>query len=359
MRILSLITKMVQDGVAFTDLHITHGSRVSAHVPGGYLPVSDFDVTESDMEDVLNFADPAWKQKIEGDGSMDAAMTVKGAARLRGNFFRYGGGSKIGAVLRKLPIQPPMPEAIDLPFSLVSVIGSMPKGLVAITGPTGSGKSTTLAAIIEMLNRSKPLSIVTIERPIEYIFEPKKSVIIQREVPKDVSTFQLGVQAAKRQDPDVIMVGEIDSKEAMDAALIAACSGHLVFVTTHARSVQESCESMLSYYSDAEMAQKRALLASSLLAIQSQVLVPDADKKNFVLGYELLVFNNSTSAFTSAIRDGRTREFANLIDASQNNPYCIPLNERLAKLVADGRITRQDAMMVAHNKEDLSRRTIG
>lgn len=356
MRLLQTVCDLVEKNVAFTDMHLEVGAPVYIHAPGGYEPYGGYDITADDMRDLMEFANPRWKQEIESVGGFDSAMTVKGVARLRGNFFSHGGAEFVGAVLRKLPIEPQMPDVLDLPVALTTVVSGLPRGLVCVTGPTGSGKSTTIAGLIEMLNRTHPISVVTVERPIEYVFTRKKAVIVQREVPRDVPSFELGVKHAKRQDPDVIMVGEVDSKEAMDAVLTAACSGHLVFMTTHARSVAESVESMLQYYSDAELAQKRQLLASSLVAIQNQVLLPSADEKAFVLGYELLVNNSATTAAIAAIREGKIREIANLFASSHGNNFMISLNERLARLVAANRISARRALQAAYNKEDLSRR---
>lgn len=355
MRIANEIADLINNKQAFTDLNLRQGKPIFYRSPSGYKAASSVPLTENDIRDFCEMMNGMWERKIEeGGGQYDCGGTIKGMARLRVNMFRFGSDNQVGVVIRKLPIAPPKIDEIGLPYDIKRLIDSSPKGLLLVTGPTGSGKSTTLAAIIEYLNETRPLSIVTIEQPIEFEFDQKQCVITQREVPTNVASFEKGIESSKRQDPDVIMVGEIRNKGTVDAMLTAACSGHLVLATTHARSAKESCESVLSYYADEELKQKRSLLASSLLAINSQVLLPTADKKAFVLGYELMT---NTPNIAQLIREGKTREIGNMVQgsAATSTSALVSLNLRLAKMVQGKVITKEDALAHAYDKDDLGK----
>ncbi len=356
LRIAQEIANMVTGNQAYTDLNLRPGKPIFYRSPSGYKATSSDPLTVQDIRDFCELMDGKWEKKIEeGGGQYDCGGTIKGMARLRINMFRFGSDNHVGAVVRKLPVNPPRIDEIGVPFDIKRLIDSSPKGLILVTGPTGSGKSTTLAAIIEYLNETKPLSIVTIEQPIEYEFDQKQCVITQREVPTNVTSFEKGIESSKRQDPDVIMVGEVRNKGTVDAMLAAACSGHLVLATTHARSAQESCESVLSYYADEELKQKRSLLASSLLAINSQVLLPTADKKAFVLGYELMT---NTPSIAQMIREGKTREIGTLMQGAQAATAAplVSLNQRLVKMVQGNVIAKEEALAHAYDKEDLAKK---
>ena len=354
MRIANEIIRLIEAKKAFTDLNIRPGYPMAYRTPMGYASTSEESLTEQDIKDFCELADGQWEKRITaGEGQFDCGLTLKGQARLRCNFYWYGQNNSIGVVVRKLPITPPKIDEIGISFEIKRMIQTQPKGLILVSGPTGSGKSTTLAAIIEYLNETRPFSIVTLEQPIEYEFMQKRSVIVQREIPNNVATFQKGIESAKRQDPDVIMVGEIRDRGTVDAMLSAACSGHLVLATTHARSAQESCESLLTYYADEELRQKRSLLAASLLAVNSQVLLPSVNGDAFVLGYELMI---NSPQISGLIRDGKTREIGTLMQ-NQNGGTAtvVSLNERLIKMVESNAISKKDALAHAYDKEALER----
>lgn len=354
-KIAEAISDLIARDIPFTDINVRPGMPIYYRSPVGYQAIEGDITSKEDIELFCELADGRWKERIEKNGGQfDTGLTLKGIARLRCNFLHFGSGNSVGAVIWKLPIEAPKLDKIGVSLELKRLINMQPKGLVLISGPTGSGKSTTLAAIIDHLNETRPLSIITIEQPIEYEFIQKRSIITQREVPTNVTSFQAGIESSKRQDPDIIMVGEVRDRGTVDAMLTAACSGHLVFATTHARSAQESCESLLSYYADEELRQKRNLLASSLLAVNSQVLLPSADRKSFVLGYELMVVNQQISMM---LNEGKVRE----IGAAIQNPSIgqtglISLNECLMRLVENKIISREDAQAAAYNKEEIGRR---
>lgn len=348
-RIANEIIRLIQTGQAFTDLNIRPGRPIAYRAPAGYRPMSEEGPTPHDMKEFCELADGQWEKRIdEGGGQFDAGITLKGEARLRCNIFRYGNANEVGIIARKLAITPPNIDQIGVAPELKRILSSQPKGLLLISGPTGSGKSTTLAAIVEYFNETQPIAINTIEDPIEYEFVQKKAQIIQREVPKNVASFKLGVESAKRQDPDVILVGEARDKGTVEAMLMASTSGHLVLATTHARSVQEAIESVLAYFKDEELAQKRGVLANSLLAVQSQVLLPSIDGSKFVLGYELMMNNPQIATF---LRDGRTKDIGALIQTSAGKTNgVVSLNERLLKMVEAGHISKEAAIASAYDK---------
>lgn len=355
MKIVENILKAIDSDLAFTDIGLRAGLPVLFRTPTGYRSLDDgYIIAQEDIVEFATFAAGDWVKRVaEGEGQFDVGVTIKGRVRLRCNFYQYGIDNLIGVIVRKLPVRPMSIDQIGTSPTIKRLIDSMPKGLLLVSGPTGSGKSTTLASFIDYYNNTQPVSIITLEEPIEYEFERNKAVIIQREVPHNVISFERGVQTAKRQDPDVIMVGEVRDKGTVDAVITAACSGHLVLATTHARSVQESCEAILSYYAGEELRQKRALLASSLLAVTSQVLLSSADGKSFVMAYEVM---HNSPQIAMMIREGKMQEIAAMMArATTTDPMVVSLNARLAKLVAEGRITVKEALAGAYDKEQLAR----
>lgn len=353
MKIATGIANLIESKTAFTDINMREGMPAFYRSPTGYKPIDDSPITKDDAEEFCALADGMWEKRLaDGGGQFDTAFTFQEQARLRCNIFRYGQQNLIGAVIRKLPIEVPPLDSLHAAPALKRLVMTQSKGLILMAGPTGSGKSTTLAALIDYLNETKPLSIITVEQPIEYVFKQKMSVITQREVPTNVITFQKGVESSKRQDPDVIMVGEVRDRETMDACLMAALSGHLVLATTHARNAQESVESLIGYYSGDEATQARYRIANALLAINSQVLMPSIDGKEFMLGYEML-FN--TGAVTNMLRDGKTRELGSSFGGGGPSSQNIRLNDCLAAMVKNKKIAREVALVNAYDTDDLQK----
>ena len=354
MLIPQLISDLTKGSTVFTDIQARPGMQLYFRSPGGYFPVAKAPLDPADILEFAEHVDKDWEKKIDlGDGQFDVAIT-EGDSRLRCNFFRYGGQNQIGVVIRRLPKLIPTLEEIGVPVALERILELAGKGLILITGPTGSGKSTTLAAMLEHLNKGKSLNIITIEQPIEYEFEPKKSLILQREVPTNVSSFAKGLEAAKRQDPDVIMIGEMRDQDTVSTVLQAAYSGHLVIATSHARSAQETCESILSYFSGDDLNSKRSMLANSLLAIASQVLISNLDSTGLVLASDLLINNQLIS---NQIKDGKL-DMQTIANASKNadiNARSKLLNDELEKLVSAKKITRKAALEATYDRHGLEK----
>ena len=226
------------------------------------------------------------------------------------------------------------------------------KGLILVTGPTGSGKTTTQAAILDHVNAHKAVHIVTIEQPIEYILSARKAIVTQRDVPGNVPSFAVALQAAKRQRPDIIMIGESRDRDTVDTMLHAADSGHLVIGTLHSRSAEEAFDALLGFYSGDEIAHKRGLIASVLICIVSQVLLPNREGDRLVLACELLVNNPATA---QVIRQGKFAQIENTIaTAGARDGSCL-LNDILAEKVRRREVSAEDALRESYKPEDLQR----
>jgi twitching motility protein PilT len=352
LKIPNSIATALNSGVVFTDLSIREDLPIYYRTPTGYKPVDEEIISKEDIMVFAELADGHWKKRIEdGGGQFDCGLTLKDAVRLRCNFYLHGANNSIGVIIRKLPIDAPDIDKIGTSPSIKRMMDGNPKGLFLVSGPTGSGKSTTLAAIIEHFNRTQAVSVITLEEPIEYEYQRKIANIIQREIPHNVISFEKGVQTAKRQDPDIIMVGEVRDRGTVDAVIAASCSGHLVLATTHARSAQESLEALLSYYTGDELKQKRALLASSLLAITSQVLLASADGKSFQMCYELM---HNTPMIATMLREGKSGEITTMMQRA-NDPMLVSMNVKLAGMVGQGIVSSKEALRVAYDKDGLAR----
>ena len=226
-----------------------------------------------------------------------------------------------------------------------------PRGLVLVTGPTGSGKSTTLAAMIDHINRNKNCHIITVEDPIEYLHTHKQSMVNQREIGADVDSFAGSLRAALREDPDVILVGEMRDFETINAAVTAAETGHLVLSTLHTTGAAETIDRIIDVYPPHSQGQIRAQLANSLVAVISQTLVPTADGKGRIAALELM---SCTDAISSLIREGKIFQIPNTIQTSKALGM-FSLDQDLARLVRTGKITEQVARSRCQNPDDLTR----
>lgn len=350
MEIANQIIKLLESKVTFSDLQIKTGSPLMYRAPKGYLPYGETPLTTEDVEGFAELADPKWAEKL-GTGQFDAAFTIKGRVRLRCNFFRYGHNNDMGVVARKHSLEVPNFDSLGAPTKLRHLVNMKPKGMILITGPFGSGKSTTIASLLDHVNNTMSASIVTLEDPIEYIIESKKSVITQREVPTNVATFSDGLTGAKRQRPDIIMVGEMRDRDTIEAGIMAADSGCLVLSSMHGRCATEAVETLLSYFSGTEQEHKRGMLANSIAAVVSQVLLPSIDGRNFVLGYEMMVNNPGASKL---IRENKLLQIRSNIESSATDGSVL-MNSVLASLVLGQRVSRDEAMRAAYDKEGLSK----
>lgn len=279
---------------------------------------------------------------------MDFAYSLPGVARFRCNVMRQRGA--IGLALRVVPVYIPQFEELGLPRTALEQMANQERGLVVFTGPTGSGKSTSLASLIEYINQASSRSIVTIEDPIEFLHRNKNSLVIQREVGLDTSSYEEGLRHVLRQDPDVIMIGEIRDLESMDAALTAAQTGHLVLTTLHTLDAVRTMTRMIDFYPLNQHEQIRLLISESLVGILSQRLLPNATGSGLVLAYELLI---NTPIVRDYIKD--SAKFGKLRDVMSEGGLIgmHTFEQHLFELYSQGLVTIEDAESAATSPNDL------
>ena len=255
---------------------------------------------------------------------------------------------KVAATIRLLNAHIPSLEELKMP-TLLYQLAEEPRGLILVTGPTGSGKSTTLAAMIEHMNQVSDRHIITIEDPVEYVYENKKSLIHQREVGEDVESFAAALRSALREDPDVILVGEMRDYETIQAALLAAETGHLVLSTLHTTGATQTVERIIDACPTSGQNQVRIQLAGTLKGIISQCLIPCEDGMTRVAATELLI---GTDAILNLVREGKTHQIGSIMQTS-GNAAMHTLNMDLSRLVKQGYISRENALAYTNNKAEI------
>lgn len=294
-----LLSLVVEEDAS--DLHIEVGSPPCLRLSGSLAPLDTDALTPEDTERMVrSVASDSHQQEIRENGGCDFGFSFEDKARFRVSCFKQKG--HYGMVLRQIPNTLLTLEQIGLPPSLKDLL-FRPRGLVLVTGPTGSGKSTTLASMMNIVNIERDVHIITVEDPVEFYHEHKKSLVIQREVGTDVPSFAEALRRALRQDPDVILVGEMRDLETMEAAVSAAETGHLVFATLHTTGAARTVDRIVDAFPTNQQSQIRTQLASSLLAVISQVLLPRVDKPGRVAAFEIMI---STPSIQALIRDNKT-----------------------------------------------------
>jgi twitching motility protein PilT len=332
-----------------SDLHLAEGRTPIIRVSGFLIPLSKMAVlTKEDMQGFLDtFLTPEGKKEFLTLQEANFAYQSQGAGRFRGNAFEAVG--KVTIALRLIPQKIKTFAELNLPPILDTFVKDQ-QGFFLVVGPAGQGKSTTLASMIEAINQQRLEHIITIEDPIEYLFDSKKAIIDQREVKADTPDFHIALRGAFRQDADVIMIGEMRDPETISAAVTAAETGHLVFSTLHTNTAAQTVDRIIDSFSAEQQDQIRIQLSGSLLAIFSQRLVPRISG-GLIPAYELLINNN---AVANLIREKRTHEISNVIETSSQDGM-IDLNRSLAALVKAGEITQENAMLFSTNPRTLER----
>jgi len=330
-----------------SDLHLAVGSPPMVRVDGDLLRLKWRTLTEEDYETLVGPIAPKrplkeWRET----GDTDFAYAMGTIARFRVNLFRQEHGS--GAVLRMIPPRVLSIEELGLP-SVVANVARVPRGLVLLTGPTGSGKSTTLAALLDWINRTRASHIITIEDPVEFIHVPRKSLISHRELGFDTPTFAGALKAALREDPDVVLVGELRDLETMSLALRAAETGLLVFGTLHTNSAARAVDRLIDSFSSEEQEQVRTVLAEVLNAVVAQVLLKKKGGGR-VAGFEVL---RGSSALANNIREGKTGMISTLIQTGRAAGM-IGMDHYLADLVVAGIAEGDDALEKALDKDQFT-----
>jgi twitching motility protein PilT len=282
------------------------------------------------------------------NNELDLSYSVPGLSRFRVNLFKQR--DQMGAVLRAIPIKIKTAKELKLP-PVVTELAMRPRGLVLVVGPTGSGKSTTLAAMIDHINSTEQLHIVTIEDPIEFWHEDKMSYINQRQVGQDTDSFSAALKRALRQDPDVILVGEMRDLETTTAAITAAETGHLVFATLHTTSAAQTIDRIIDIYPPEQQQQIRMQLSLTIQGVISQALLRRRDGKGRVCAMEIMVAN---SAIRNLVREGKTHQIPSMIQTGVQEGMQT-LDQALRTLCQNGLITREAAIEVSNNPDELTR----
>ena len=344
---------LIQTQVPVKEIHIASGEPLNYRSPEGYRILNQARVVgDEDIHQLMHFAadgryDPL--RRMQEAKQYDEALTCLDH-RLRCNFYKESG--RLAASIRCLPSSPWAYESLGGPMQLTHVVDRYTSGLILVTGPMGSGKSSTLAALLSHINRNRSCHILTLEDPIEYVLKSDRSRISQRQIGIDVASFADGLLGAKRQHADVILVGELRDTATVKTALQAAEAGSLVFASTHSDNAAGTIEALFSYFRPEELEQVRATLASTLRAILSQKLLSSVDRKRFVLAYEYLPRN---PALVRSLRDNKLDMIRALMrDGSGQSDGTTSLNANLKSLVDGKLIDMADAVNAAYEKGQLA-----
>jgi twitching motility protein PilT len=284
----------------------------------------------------------AFMENLDLDFSLDYGTQ----ARFRVNLFSEK--NSFGAALRKIPFEIPSMEQLGLPSSVIN-FANLNRGFVLVTGPTGHGKSTTLAALIEKINKEKSTHIVTVEDPIEYVFKNKKSIIIQREIGANTKSFSIALRAVLREDPDIILIGEMRDYETIAAALIAAETGHLVFATLHTNSAAQSIDRIIGVFPPNQQQQVRSQLASVISGVITQQLLERCDTDGVVLATEVLIPN---SAVRNLIRESKTYQIQTVLQTNSGSGM-ISMDQSIKNLYLEKKISKEVALSHAYDENEL------
>jgi twitching motility protein PilT len=332
-----LLTIMIERGAS--DLHVTTGTYPQIRLNGKLLQLNQFEqLTPQDTQrlaySVLN---EGQKQKFEEENELDLSFGIQGLARFRCNVYRQRGA--VAAAIRVIPFKIRSFNELSLP-AIVEQLAERPKGLVLVTGPTGSGKSTTLAAMIDKINSERSDHIMTIEDPIEFVHQHKKCLVNQREVFSDTHSFKNALKSILRQDPDVVLVGEMRDLETIAAALTIAETGHLTLGTLHTNSCAQTMNRIIDVFPTSQQAQVRAQLSLVLEGVLSQQLIPTADGRGRAMALEIMV---TTPAIRNLIREEKLHQIYSSMQAGQKFGMQT-MNQSLFELVQKRKIGREEAV---------------
>lgn len=344
---LEQILKLVAEHRA-PDVHLKTSQAPVLRMPNGELLIAEGHVlTAEDVYDIARKITSDEKYSdFEKNKQVDCAYSLDGVGRFRVNVYQEQSGPAIA--FRLIPPEVPIYANLGLPQALAD-LAMRPRGLLLVTGPTGSGKSTTLASLIDLINQNKRSHIITIEDPIEYIHDSKKSLITQREIGIHSNSFPDAIKASLRQDPDVIMVGEMRDLETIAAAITLAETGHLVLATLHTQDAAQSVDRMIDVFPAYQQQQIRAQLSVSLLAVLSQVLVPKKEGGGRIVAAELMISND---AVKNCIKEGETHQIYSMIQIGREEGMQT-LDTSLAALVKAGLVTPEAAISKARDVEQF------
>ena len=329
---------------------MTAGARPTVRLHGSLQPVEDAPELSPPVIQTLLYAILTQRQRerFEAELELDFAYAVPGQSRFRVNMYRQR--DAVGAAFRLIPFDIKPLEALGIPPAVAN-FAMLPRGFVLVTGPTGSGKSTTLAGIVDLANRKRRDHIMTVEDPIEFLHQHKSCLINQREVGEDTHSFTNALKHVLRQDPDIILVGEMRDLETISVALTAAETGHLVFATLHTQDAAQTIDRVIDVFPPYQQQQVRVQLAGALQGVVSQTLCKTADGRGRAVATEVLV---ATPAIRNLIREGKTHQIYSALQAGARHGMHT-MDQHLAELVKGGRISYETALEKCNNVEDFNR----
>jgi twitching motility protein PilT len=344
------LKRMIELGAS--DLHLTSGAPPMVRLSGALVPLDGFEPMQGEAlrRTLYGILQQKQREAFEAELELDFAYAVRGHARFRVNLYQQR--ESIGAAFRVIPYEIRPLEELGVP-AVVSSFAGLPRGLVLVTGPTGSGKSTTLASIIDLANRTRSDHIMTVEDPIEFLHRHKKSIVNQREVGADTHSFAAALKHVLRQDPDIILVGEMRDLETMSVALTAAETGHLVFATLHTQDAAQTVDRIIDAFPAHQQDQVRAQLAAALQGVVCQTLCKTAVGKGRVVATEVLL---ATPAIRNLIREGKTHQIYSAMQAGAQLGMHT-LDQHLADLVRVNKISYEVGLEKCHSVEDYNRLT--
>ncbi len=333
-----------------SDLHLTAGAPPTIRLHGDLIRLTDYPVLAPRALQGMIYAilPQKMRERLEGELELDMSYALPGKARFRVNV--YYQRDSIGAAFRLIPYEIKSLDSLGLP-SVVADLARYPRGFVVVTGPTGSGKSTSLAAMVDIVNRERSAHIMTVEDPIEFLHKHQQCIVNQREVGADTHSFSQALKHVLRQDPDVILVGEMRDLETISTAITAAETGHLVFATLHTQDAPQTIDRIIDVFPPHQQQQVRVQLATTLQGIVTQQLLQTADGRSRAVACEVLV---CTPAVRNLIREGKVHQIYSIMQAGGRFGMQT-MDQALATLVKQGRISQQLAYERSHDPEELNR----
>lgn len=342
-----LLKIMIDEGG--TDLHITTNSPPIIRVHGELRRIDHPMLTPAETKQIIySILNDNQKHKFEENWELDFSFGIKGIARFRANVFMQRGA--VAGAFRRIPYEIWGFEKLGLP-PVVSTLAEKPRGLVLVTGPTGSGKTTTLASIIDKINKERSVHIITIEDPIEYLHSHRKALINQREIHADTKGFNVALRSALREDPDVVLIGEMRDLETIQSAITIAETGHLTFGTLHTNSASQTINRIIDVFPPHQQDQVRTQLSMNLEGIVTQSLLPKQDGRGRCLACEIMIPN---PAIRHLIRDNKIHQIYSTMQTGQEKYGMITFNQSLANLYFKRDISVDLALSISHNPEELN-----
>lgn len=329
-----------------SDIHIGQDQYIKCRIDGKIVNMGDVIVDVAQIEAFARELIGEKFEKISLIGEADVGFTFPCGVRVRGNIYHQN--RKLSIALRIFPNRIPQIEELGLP-ECIEEIPNMKNGIVLVTGETGSGKSTTLAALLDRINHTRQAHIITLEDPIEYVFEQDKCIVSQREIGVDTESYKSGLRSILREDPDIIMIGEMRDYETIEAALTAAETGHLVLTTLHTNSASDTIDRILGVFPERLQAQIRMQLSNTICCVLSQRLLPQKIGSGRVLACEVMMVN---TAIRNVIREGKTHQLGTFISLGTNNGS-ISMDNAIIKLIKNDQISLEVAENYVNSKEIL------